>query len=86
MSGLGGQRKFLAVAKVKKFADIVDGTVTVPKWSDNISKHDMAIRDLNQTAYCCILYCMNDDIRFSLVDTVKTENLPYGDAALAWKK
>ena len=59
--------------------------MTVPKLTDNISKDDMAIRDLNQAAYCCLLYCMNNDISFSLVDTAKTENLPDGDAALAWK-
>ena len=68
----------MAVSKVKKFANIVDGTMTVPKWSESISKEDIAIRDLNQAVYCCLLYCMNDDISFSLVDTAKTENLPYG--------
>ena len=45
----------------------------------------MAIRDLNQAAYCCLLYCMNDEISFSLVDTAKTRDLPDGDAALAWR-
>ena len=59
--------------------------MTVPKLTDNIQDQDMAIRDLNQAAYCCLLHCMNDDISFSLVDTAKTENLPDGDAALAWK-
>ena len=28
---------------------------------------------------------MNDEICFILVDTAKTENLPDGDASLAWK-
>ena len=28
---------------------------------------------------------MTDEISFSLVDTAKTENLPDGGAALAWK-
>ena len=78
-------KKFIAVAKVKKFANIVDRSVTVSKLTDTILDKDMAIRDLNQAAYCCLLHCMNDDISFSLVDTAKTENIPDGDAALAWK-
>ena len=40
---------------------------------------------MNHVAYCCLLHCMNDDICFNLVDTAKTERLPDGDAALAWK-
>ena len=32
-----------------------------------------------------MLHCINDDISFNLVDTAKTEKLPDGDAALAWK-
>ena len=71
--------------KSKKFANIVDESVTVPKLIDNIGKENMAIRDLNQSAYCCLLYCMNDEISFSLVDTAKTGDLPDRDAALAWR-
>ena len=67
--------KFMAVTKVKMFADIINGTMTVPKLIDNINEKDMAIRDLNQAAYCCLLYCMNDEISFSLVDTAKTRDL-----------
>ena len=44
------------------------------------------IRDLSQAAYCCLLHCMEDDISFTLVETAKSENLPDGDVALAWKK
>ena len=78
-------KKFLAVAKVKKFANIVNGSVTVQKLIDIMDEKDMAIRDLNQAAYCCLLYCMSDNISFSLVDTAKIENLPDGYAAFAWK-
>ena len=31
-------KKFMASAKVKKFTDIIDGTVTVPKLVDNIDE------------------------------------------------
>ena len=76
-------KKFMAVAKLKKFANIIDGSVTVPKLTDNLNENDIAIRDLNQAAYCCLLYCMIDEISFSLVDTAKTKDLPDGDATLA---
>ena len=75
----------MAVAKLKKFAIIIDESVLVPKLTDNMDEKDIAIRDLNQAAYCCLLYCMNDEISFSLVDTAKTRDLPDGDAALAWR-
>ena len=38
---------------------------------------EMCIRDR--------LYSMDEHISFNLVDTAKSENLPDGDAALAWK-
>ena len=44
-----------------------------------------AIRETNHVTYCCLLHSMDDEICFNLVDTVKTENLLDGDAALAWK-
>ena len=78
-------KKFMAVAKVKKFADIIDGKIEVPKLVEDMDQQDLAIRNLNQAAYCCLLYCMNDDICFTLVETAKTEDLPDGDVALAWK-
>ena len=78
-------KKFMAVTKLKKFANIIDGSVPVPKLTDNLNENDTAIRDLNQAAYCCLLHCMIDEISFSLVDTAKTKDLPDGDAALAWR-
>ena len=78
-------KKFMAVTKLKKFANIIDGSMPVPKLTDNLNENDTAIRDLNQTAYCCLLHCMIDEISFSLVDTAKIKDLPDEDAALAWK-
>ena len=71
------------MAKVKKIADIIDGSVTASNFSENMDEKDIAIREVNQVAYCCLLHCMNDDICFNLVDTTKTENLLDDDAALA---
>ena len=79
-------KNFIAVAKVKTFVDIVDGSVTVPDLTDNIDTKGMAIRNLNQAAYCLLLHCMMDEISFTLVETAKTEKLLDGDVALAWKK
>ena len=78
-------KKFMAVAKLKKFASIIDGSKTVPAYGENMNEKDLAIRDLSQAAYCCLLYSMEEQISFNLVDTAKLENLPDGDAALAWK-
>ena len=44
-----------------------------------------AIRETNHVTYCCLLHSMDDEICFNLVDTAKTEHLPDGDTALAWK-
>ena len=66
-------KKFLAIVKVKKFVNIIDGLVTVPSLSNNMEVEDIAFREMKQVAYCCLLHCMNDDICFNLVDTAKTE-------------
>ena len=78
-------KKFMAAARLKKFAGVIDGSVTVPELKENMNKEDQAIRDLSQVAYCCLLYSMDEHISFNLVDTAKSENLPDGDPALAWK-
>ena len=46
---------------------------------------ELAIRELNQAAYCCLLYSMDEHISSNLVDTAKSKNLTDGDVALAWK-
>ena len=77
--------KFMAAGKLNKFAGLIDGSVTVPELNENMTKKDLASRDLNQAAYCCLLYSMEEHISFNLVDTAKSKNLPDGDVALAWK-
>ena len=76
-------KKFMAATKVKNLANIIDGSMTVPSLSENMQTKDIAIRDLSQSAYCCLLYCMEDDVSFALVDTARSENLPDGDVVLA---
>ena len=78
-------KKFMAAGKLNKFAGLIDGSVTVPELKENMDNKDLAIRELNQAAYCCLLYSIEEHISFNLVDTAKLENLPDGDVALAWK-
>ena len=43
----------MAAGKLNKFAGLVDGSVTVPELKENMDNKDLAIRELNQAAYCC---------------------------------
>ena len=70
-------QRFMAAAKVKKFVNIIDSSMTVPPLSENIQTEDRAIRDLSQAAYCCLLHCMEDDISFTFVETAKLELTRY---------
>ena len=78
-------KKFIATTKVKKFANVIDGSTEVPSFSDYMQDGRKVIRYMNHVVYCSLLHCRDDEICFNLVDTAKTENLPDGDAALAWK-
>ena len=78
-------KKFMAAARLKRFAGVIDGSIIVPEEREDLDEKDQAIRDLSQVAYCCLLYSMEEHISFNLVDTAKSDNLPDGDAALAWK-
>ena len=44
-------KKILAIAKVKKFVNIIDGSVTVPSLGNNMEVEDIAIREMNQVTY-----------------------------------
>ena len=64
---------------------MIDGSVDISENSNTLDQTKKAIRETNEIVYCCVLYRMNDNICFNLVDTAKTKDLPDGDAALAWK-
>ena len=78
-------KKFIAVGKLNKFASLIDGSMTVPELKENMDDNELAIRELNQAAYCCLLYSMDEHISFNLVDMAKSKNMSDGDVALAWK-
>ena len=40
-------KKFMAAAKMKKFANIIDGSMTVPPLIEDMQTKDIAIRDLS---------------------------------------
>ena len=61
-------KKFMAAGKLNKFAGLVDGSVTVPELKENMDDKDLAIRELNQAAYRCLLYSMDEHISFLLLD------------------
>ena len=61
-------KKFMAAGKLNKFASLFDRSVTVPEQKENMSNKELAIRELNQAAYCCLLYSMEEHISFNLVD------------------
>ena len=63
--------------------DCKDQKVDIPENSEDLDPTRKAIREANEIAYYCLLYCMNENICFNLVDTAKTEKLQDGDAALA---
>ena len=64
------------------FLGVIDGLITVTKYNTKLTPNDLAIRDLNEVAYCYLLHSMADDICFQLVDTATTEDLPHGDESL----
>ena len=78
-------KKFMAAGKLNKFVGLIDGSVTVLEIKEDMDDKDLAIRDLSQAAYSCLLYSMDEHISFNLVDMAKLKNLPEGDATLAWK-
>ena len=57
-------KKFMAAGKLNKFAGLLGGSVSVPELKENMDNKDLAIRELNQAAYCCLLYSMDEHISF----------------------
>ena len=43
-------KKVLAVAKVKKSVNIINESTTVPSHSENMSKKQVALKEMNQVA------------------------------------
>ena len=84
-------KKFLAKAIVKKYKQVLLGEVTPPPSSEVLNlttdegKAKMKIKNANELAYNDLLLSCTDEVTFGYVDEACTDDLPDGDAALAWK-
>jgi hypothetical protein len=83
-------KKFLARANYRKYKDILtkDG-LKVPKWNEDLGdtaegKKKESLREANQKAYDELILAMYDETCFNLVDEARTDDLPDGDARMAW--
>ena len=84
------QKKFEAAAKSRGYRKILDGTIKVPPDSQKPSANKpeekvlMQVRDLNEKAYSDLILSCEGEISFAIVDEAVTDDLPDGDARLAW--
>jgi gag-polypeptide of LTR copia-type len=84
------KNRMLAKAKVNKYRNVLEGKAPVPKEADDIdtsTEEGLVLernRDANDLAYAALcLSCNGQAVR--CVDLARTQDLPSGDAALAWK-
>ena len=84
-------RKFVTRAMTKKYKDVLLGTIVPPKHDEdlNVQTADGRVkakaREANERAYNDLMLSCEEDVCFGIVDAARTENLPDGDAAKAWK-
>ena len=78
-------KKFLAMAKRKKYKGILLGTTAIPTEEEEL-KDDATkkARDANERAYSDLILSCNDEVSFGIVDNAVTDENPSGDARLAW--
>jgi hypothetical protein len=77
--------------KYNNYANALRGKLTIPKHSAVLylnmdqDKLQAKCREVNKQAYKDPILGMQEEISFGIVDGATTEDLPYGDAAHAWK-
>ena len=83
-------RQFLAMAGKKKCKEVLLGTVTVPKASDTLNEttdsEKIKAREANENAYHNLILANAHQVAFNLVDQAVSDELPDGDAKLAWDR
>ena len=85
-------KKFLARTNLKGYKSVLLGRINVPKHSEELSgssdvvKKKIKVRKANNMAYSDLLLCVIDDVSFVIVSEAVTDDLPDGDASLAWKR
>ena len=83
--------QFLSRAKIKGYKDAVQGEIVVPAQSEELNKEAAdyvekeQARLKNEQAYNDLILSMTEDVSFGLVDEARSEDLPDGDVAQAWK-
>jgi len=84
--------RFLSYAQIKKVKKVLLGDEVPPHHSEPLNpdepndKDKIQIRSANDLAFNMLMLAMDDEISFEAVSTACTDQLPDGDAALAWKK
>ena len=83
-------KKFLSLAGLRKYRNVLMGETEVPKHdlvldeTDAVQKKLIEARKANNNAYNDLVLACSGDIGFAIVDEATSEDLPDGDARLAW--
>ena len=77
--------KFFAFAAFREFDEILSGDMKLPIEDSTNADAIRRFKKLNNFGYYCLNYAVEDKICFSLIDSARTDKLPEGDCALAWK-
>ena len=77
--------KFLAFAAFREFDEVLSGEKKLPELDSTNVDEVKRFKKLNNFGYYCLNYAVEDKICFSLIDSARTDKLPEGDCALAWK-
>ena len=83
-------RRFLAFAATKGYKNVLLGKDKVPDESDEIpvteeNKDKLRARKANEAGYAALMLSCADKASFGVIDKARTDKLPEGSAALAWK-
>ena len=84
-------KQFLAVSGKRDYKDVLEGNTSIPAKSETLDittdagKAKMAARKANDNAYHDLILSNKHLVAFNIVDKSVTNDLPDGDAALAWK-
>jgi len=85
-------RKFMSVATTRGYRDVLLGKTIVPPQDESLDENvpndkiKLKGRNANDRAYNDLILACSGEIGFSIVDEAVTEELPDGDAELAWKE
>ena len=84
--------KFLAAARMKKYADVLLQKVKVPSEDEDIDESNENGKKLmktcmaNEKAFADLILSCEVDISYSIVSGSVTKDLPSCDAGLAWSR